>query len=76
MVGMVGPNMGWVPRTSTPSVAHFIIAFIGSDLRLVTSMRRLPAFIRGATSSTTFAVSLMGTLRRTTSLSATSARRS
>jgi len=73
---MVGPNIGWVPRTSTPSGAHLTIASIGPALRLVKSMRRLSGFIRGASSSATLSVSFMGTLRTTTSLSATSARRS
>ncbi len=74
--GMVGPNMGWVPRISTSAGAYFCIARVGPVFREVRSMSRLPALIRGATSAMTCSVMSIGTEIITTSLSATSECRS
>ncbi len=69
MSGMLGPNIGCVPITSTPAGAQFSIAASGIFFIEVISMRRLPSFIFGAISSIVSAVTSIGTEITTISLS-------
>ncbi len=76
IAGMLGPNIGCVPITSTPSGAHLSIASSGIFFIEVISMRRLPRFIFGAISSIVSSVTSMGTDITTISLSWIAASRS
>ncbi len=69
MSGMLGPNIGCVPITSTPSGDKRSIASSGFCFTEVMSMRRLPRTIFGAISSIVASVTSIGTEITTMSLS-------